>query len=108
MQHAEIDPVTDVLNQSPVFAPSNAYDVDIALKEAVARGGGEWAEDRLRAAGAGFIKTDLLDLARLANEHRPVLRTHDDQGRRRDEVEFHPAWHSLLDTAIDHGLIALP
>ena len=32
----------------------------------------------------------------LANEHPPVLRTHDRYGNRIDEIEFHPAWDSLL------------
>ena len=31
---------------------------------------------------------------RLANENKPVLKTHDRYGHRIDEVEFHPAWHS--------------
>jgi putative acyl-CoA dehydrogenase len=37
-----------------------------------------------------------------------VLRTHDRYGRRVDEVEFHPAWHRLLGTAVEHGLHAAP
>ena len=31
-----------------------------------------------------------------ANEHPPVLHTHDRYGHRIDEVEFHPAWHALM------------
>ena len=38
----------------------------------------------------------------------PVLRTHSPTGERIDEVEFHPAWHQLMDTAVAHGLTALP
>ena len=37
-----------------------------------------------------------------------MLRTHDRYGRRVDEVEFHPAWHRLLATAVEHGLHAGP
>jgi putative acyl-CoA dehydrogenase len=37
-----------------------------------------------------------------------VLRTHDARGNRIDEVEFHPAWHELMRTAIGHGLHAAP
>ena len=45
---------------------------------------------------------------RLANEHPPVLRTHDRYGHRIDEVEFHPAWHELMTVAVTHGLHAAP
>jgi putative acyl-CoA dehydrogenase len=43
-----------------------------------------------------------------ANAHPPVLKTHDRYGNRIDEVEFHPAWHSLMDLSIRSGLHALP
>jgi putative acyl-CoA dehydrogenase len=45
---------------------------------------------------------------RLANENPPKLRTHDRYGHRIDEVEFHPAWHDLMTTAITRGLHATP
>ena len=48
------------------------------------------------------------ELARLANVSEPVLRTHDARGHRIDEVDFHPAWHELMDTAVGHGLHAAP
>ena len=51
---------------------------------------------------------DTRELARLANEYPPVLRTHDSRGHRIDEVEFHPAWHELMATAVSHGLHAAP
>jgi putative acyl-CoA dehydrogenase len=37
-----------------------------------------------------------------------VLRSHDRWGNRIDEVEFHPAWHALMGTAVGHGLHAAP
>ena len=45
---------------------------------------------------------------RLANEHEPVLRTHDRYGHRIDEVEYHPAYHELMTVAVEHGLHAAP
>ena len=33
---------------------------------------------------------------RIANENTPKLRTFDSRGNRRDEVEFHPAYHELM------------
>jgi len=44
----------------------------------------------------------------LANRHSPELRTHDRYGHRVDRVEFHPAWHQLLDLSVGHGLHSLP
>jgi putative acyl-CoA dehydrogenase len=43
-----------------------------------------------------------------ANENPSELRVHDRYGHRVDEIRFHPAWHRLMDTAIAHGLHALP
>ena len=43
-----------------------------------------------------------------ANEHPPVLHTHDRFGHRRDEVEFHPAWHALMRAGVEQELHALP
>ena len=44
----------------------------------------------------------------MANENPPKLRTHDRYGHRIDEVEFHPAWHDLMRTAVEHGLAGAP
>ncbi len=97
----------DVLNQVP---PLSGYDVadDPALLAAAAREGAGWAETGLHELGelAGAAQTQ--EHARLANEHPPVLRTHDARGHRIDEVEFHPSWHVLLGTAVGHGLHAAP
>jgi putative acyl-CoA dehydrogenase len=46
--------------------------------------------------------------ARLANLHAPQLHTHDRFGQRRDEVEFHPSYHALLGSAMQHGLHGTP
>ena len=45
---------------------------------------------------------------RQANENPPVLRTHDRYGHRVDEVEFHPAWHELMRSAVGAGLAGAP
>ena len=97
----------EVGNQVP---PLVGHDVaaDPALLEAVEREGAGWAATELHELGllAGAAATQ--DQARLANEHPPVLRSHDRYGNRIDEVEFHPAWHALMETAVGHGLHAAP
>jgi len=42
------------------------------------------------------------------DRYPPTLRTHDPFGRRVDEVEFHPAWHRLMQTGVRAGLTAAP
>ena len=37
-----------------------------------------------------------------------MLRTHDRFGNRVDEVEFHPAWHQLMEAGKRYDLHALP
>jgi putative acyl-CoA dehydrogenase len=97
----------EVSNQVPPLA---GYDVadDAALLAAVGREGAGWAAGELHTLGrmAGSAATG--EQARLANEHPPVLRSHDRWGNRIDEVEFHPAWHALMSTAVGHGLHAAP
>jgi putative acyl-CoA dehydrogenase len=97
----------DVLNQVPLLG---GYDVadDPALLSAAAREGAAWAETDLHGLGELAGARETQEHARLANEHPPVLRTHDARGRRIDEVEFHPSWHVLLGTAVGHGLHAAP
>jgi len=43
-----------------------------------------------------------------ADRNPPVLHTHSQEGVRIDEVDFHPAWHKLLDVAVSNGLTAEP
>ena len=94
-------------NQPPPLAGYGLYGADAALVEGVRReGGGHW-EAQLTAFGT-TLGGDPLEWGRLANEHPPVLRTHDRYGNRIDEVEFHPAWHSLLRLGVEAGLHALP
>jgi putative acyl-CoA dehydrogenase len=96
-----------VLNQVPPLA---GHDVaqDPALLEALDREGGRPVLDELHDLGklAGAEQTQ--EQARLANEFPPRLRTHDRYGQRIDEVEYHPAWHALMTTAVSHGVHAAP
>ncbi len=96
-----------VQNQVPPLA---GYDVadDPALLSALRREGAGWAETELHELGLLAGAPDTQELARLANVSKPVLRTHDSRGYRIDEVEFHPAWHQLMTTAVSHGLHAAP
>lgn len=95
-----------VENQPQPLQDYNSYLADRALREAVAREGGDWAEADLRAFGALTGSRELIELGFQANESKPVLYTHDRYGRRIDEVRFHPAYHRLMQISIESGLHA--
>jgi putative acyl-CoA dehydrogenase len=97
----------EVLNQVPPMEGRNLFEDHAALREGLEREGGGWARDRLRAAGA-FWGGEPMGWGVEANEHPPVLHTHDRFGHRRDEVEFHPAWHALMRAGVEQELHALP
>jgi putative acyl-CoA dehydrogenase len=96
-----------VPNQPPPLRGYNLYAENRPLVEAVRREGGAFAEDRLLALGEA-AGGEPLEWGRLANEHPPILRTHDRYGHRIDEVEFHPAWHDLMELSVGTGIHALP
>ncbi len=94
-------------NQPPAFEPRDLWVDDVALRDAVARAGASTFDARLQAYGR--LAGDALYLAGFdANRDRPRLRSHDARGRRIDTVEFHPAYHQLMDAAKRHGVAGLP
>ncbi|MBQ0905069.1 isovaleryl-CoA dehydrogenase [Micromonospora sp. U21] len=97
----------EVFNQVSPLAGYDAAD-DPALLDGLEREGAGWAAAELHELGRLGGAEQAIEYGRLANEHPPVLRTHDRYGHRIDEVEFHPAWHELMRTAVTHGLHAAP
>ena len=97
----------EVFNQVPPLAGYDAAD-DPALLDGLEREGAGWAAAELHELGRLGGSEQAIEYGRLANEHPPVLRTHDRYGHRIDEVEFHPAWHELMHTAVTYGLHAAP
>ncbi|PSK98177.1 putative acyl-CoA dehydrogenase [Murinocardiopsis flavida] len=97
----------EVLNQPPPLEDFAAGD-DPALLDGLEREGGGWAADDVRTLGRLAGSAQARSWAEQANANPPVLRTHDRYGNRVDEVDFHPAWHVLLDTAVSNGVHAAP
>jgi putative acyl-CoA dehydrogenase len=95
-------------NQPPPLVNYNLFDADAPLREALEREGGAWAQDMVRDLGRLAGTEEAIAWGFQANANPPQLRTHDRFGNRIDEVEFHPAWHRLMEVAIGHGLHALP
>ena len=97
-----------VVNQAPPLVDYNLFKADGVLVEALEREGAGWARARLEEFGRLTGTEEAIRWGFQANENPPVLHTHDRFGHRIDEVEFHPAWHSLMRLSIEHGLASLP
>ncbi len=98
----------EVINTGSELADYNMYRQDTALVEAVNREGAAWADTALDEFGRLTGSAEYLELGALANRHPPELDTHDRFGRRVDLVRFHPAYHQLMRSAIEHGLHSAP
>ena len=98
----------ELTNLSTELCDYNMYTQDAALREAVQREGAPWADTELSAFGRMTGSADYLELGNLANKFQPEFDTHDRFGRRIDLVKFHPAYHQLMKTSIEHGLHASP
>ena len=99
-------PTHEVTNQPPPLVDHDVYAGDLALAEGVRRLGAETPALRELGRLAGTAEAQRWGTE--ANVHLPVLRTHDRYGHRLDEVELHPSWYRLLDTAVGHGLAGAP
>lgn len=86
----------EVFNQSPPFWDVDLFAVDRPLIDAVKANGGAAAERELSEFGKHWGSAAMADRGRAANENIPKLRAFDAKGHRRDEVEFHPAYHELM------------
>ena len=98
----------EVVNQPPSLVDYNVYLRDPALREWVAPGDAGWAEPDLAEYGALAGSEEVIRLGFEANEFRPVFESHDPQGRRVDRVRYHPAYHRLMEMAIERGIHSLP
>ncbi|HEX5117328.1 MAG TPA: acyl-CoA dehydrogenase family protein [Pseudonocardiaceae bacterium] len=100
-------PTHEVTNQVP---PLLDFDTAAhpALLEGLRREGAGWAEADVREIGLLAGSQQVQEWARLAGEYEPVLRTHDRWGHRIDEVEYTPAYHDLMRTAVARGVHAAP
>ncbi|WP_103517160.1 acyl-CoA dehydrogenase family protein [Streptomyces sp. SM10] len=93
----------EVTNQPP---PLTGHDVaeDAVLLEGVDREGASWHTGDLHLLGRFAGGEEAQEWADQANRHEPVLRTHDRYGHRVDEVDFHPAYHRLMEKSVGAGL----
>src|SRR5256885_7680958 len=86
----------EVFNQSPPFEDVDLFTLDTPLSESIAANGAAAAAKELSEFGKHWGSAAMAARGRIANENTPKLRTFDAKGNRRDEVEFHPAYHELM------------
>ncbi len=98
----------EVVNQPPPLIDYNLFETDRAMVEGVRRERAAWAVSMLGDFGRAVGTAEAIAWGFQANEYPPVLETYDRFGNRRDEVEFHPAWHGLMTLAVSNRLHALP
>ena len=84
----------------PHMGDRDLWAEDAALRDSVRREGAAWAEARLAAFGRLVGRAGMAEKAEQANRHSPELRSFDRYGMRIDQVEYHPAYHDLLELAV--------
>jgi len=97
----------EVTNQPPPLVGHDAAD-DPVLLAGLEREGAGWVADEVHRLGRLAGSAEAQQWADQANRVEPVLHTHDRYGHRIDEVEFHPAYHRLMEVAVGAGLAAAP
>ncbi|HZP13507.1 MAG TPA: acyl-CoA dehydrogenase family protein, partial [Nevskiaceae bacterium] len=101
MRHADRFTTHAVENQAPQLWPYDAYATDVPLREALKREGGAWAEKPIAKFGP-IAGGELMQLGFAANENKPKFKPFDRYGHRIDEVEFHPAYHRIMELAFEN------
>jgi putative acyl-CoA dehydrogenase len=96
-------------NQSTPLEDYNVFSTDCALVEAARKlGCGPTDLVRLERVGQRAGDGRVLSLGAQANANPPVHRPVDRFGERIDEVDYHPAYHELMATAVAEGLHSFP
>ena len=96
-----------VENQPPPLCDYNLFELDVALREGLAREGAGWAESQVHGLARELGSERVMELGDLANRNPPELRIFDRYGQRIDEVRYHPAYHGLMELGIAHGVPSL-
>ncbi|WP_045821091.1 acyl-CoA dehydrogenase family protein [Williamsia herbipolensis] len=97
----------EVTNQVPPLVDYDAAEYPPIL-EALSREGADSALETIHEVGRRAGSAEAIEWGDLAEDHPPVLHTHDRYGHRVDEVRYDPAYHQLMTTAVELGLHAAP
>ena len=84
-----------ISNQFDELENYNLFETDTVLQEILVRYGSQ-DQTTLVEFGQQAGLSEYYDYAELANRHTPILHAFDARGRRKDFIEFHPAWHKWI------------
>ena len=93
-----------VTNQPPPLQGYDAVADDPLLERLLAAPELAAVHPLARSLGSYVGSAEALQHASDANRHPPTLRTHDRYGHRIDQVDYHPAYHTLMSVAARHGV----
>lgn len=103
MSTPDLDLTPEELNQPQPWSGVNAYRSDPLLVD-ISSQLPRMVRDEFDLIGRYVTSHEAQELARMANEGVPTLRTHGPRGERLDVVDFHPAWHALMRRSVSNGL----
>ena len=98
----------DVFNQPFPLVDYDLFATNRAMVDALKFNAPSLDTAPLAALGKRAGSAEMQTHARLANVNTPSLHTHDRFGRRVDQVEFHPSYHTLMGLATGAGLHGTP
>jgi hypothetical protein len=88
-----------ITNQVPPLQRLDLYQSDLALQAFLTKENGGDMLDLGKEIGTYHW----FEQGHQANRHTPVLHQYDRYGQRIDEVEFHPAYHDLMQLGMRYG-----
>lgn len=96
-----------ISNQFDEKQDYNLFSSDQVLQEILTRYG---SQDQAALAELGQVagSAEYYRYADQANRHTPILHAFDARGRRKDCIEFHPAWHQWMQLNRNHAVHAHP
>jgi putative acyl-CoA dehydrogenase len=97
-----------VFNQVDPLIDSDFFASDRGLQDALLREGASAGVEELHRIGTELADPRNVQLAQFANLYPPVWNSFNAQGHRVDRIDFHPAWHTLMEGIIARGFHASP
>ena len=95
-------PTHEVINMPPHMGDQDLWTDDRALRHWASQMGGASHAGHFAHVGRVTGQDETFEKANQANRHGPELRAFDRYGMRINAVEFHPAYHDLMDLAISN------
>ncbi|MBL0374828.1 acyl-CoA dehydrogenase family protein [Rhizobium sp. KVB221] len=98
-----LDLTPEEVNQPEPWSGVNAYRSDPLLVD-ISSTMPRALREEFEQIGRYATSHEAQELARMANDGTPTLRTHGPRGERLDVVDFHPAYHALMRRSVSNGL----